>query len=222
MGLGWNTTGRPTAPPPRAVGPFRGAAWAGRSAWPPGWPGLLQGQKWEGGYWWWWGEQWILGLTELGRSSRQRKGLRLKLGLRTCVVSGPWGEGNTDPVAKDILVFHSLAGTWGCLRAAEAKHRSALGHAKHLAAAVVRQTTEPELHSIPQVLVTVDWEVVHVKEVETGLREWEEETTSLSGLYDLDFRENTDQVVWSIAPGARAEVLNWWPVVQRAKIVINS
>lgn len=40
MELGWITTGRPTAPPPGAVGPFRhwacGVAWACRSPWPSG------------------------------------------------------------------------------------------------------------------------------------------------------------------------------------------
>lgn len=98
-------------------------------------------------------------------------GLRLKLRLRTCIVSGPWGEGEADSAAKHILIFHSLAGTRSCLRAAKTQDCCALGHAQHFATTVVRQAAEPELHSVPQALVTVDREVVHIKEVETGLRE---------------------------------------------------
>lgn len=56
MGPCWSATGRPTAAPPGAIGPFRhwarGVARAGCSPWPPRWPGLLQGQKRVGGYGW--------------------------------------------------------------------------------------------------------------------------------------------------------------------------
>ncbi len=145
MGLGWSTTGRPTAPPPGAVGPFRHWAWgvarAGCSPWPPGWPGLLQGQKTEGGYGWGRGEHWILVLIDLGQSLRLRQVMRprLKLRLRTCIISGPRGEGEADSAAKHILIFHSLAGTRSCLGAAKTEDCYALGHAQHLATTVVWQ-----------------------------------------------------------------------------------
>lgn len=96
-------------------------------------------------------------------------GLRLKLRLRTCVISGPRGEGEADSVAKHILIFHALAGTCSSLRIAKTEYGCALGHAQHLAATVVRQAAEPELHSIPQALVNDDREVVHIEEVETRL-----------------------------------------------------
>lgn len=175
MGLGWSTTGRPTATPPGAIGPFshrtRGVAGAGCSPWPSGWPGCLQGQKREGGYRWGRAEHWILGLRGPGQSLRQVMGLRTKLRLRTCIVSGPRGEGEADSVAKHILIFHSLAGTCSCLRAAKAEDCCALGHTKYSAATVVWQPAEPELHSVPHVLVTVEREVVHIEVVETGLKE---------------------------------------------------
>ena len=175
MGLGWSTTRRPTAPPPGAVGPFRhwacGVAWARCSPWPSWWPWLLQWQKREGGYGGRRGEHWILVLIGLGQSLRQVIRPRLKLRLRTCIISGPWGEGEADSATAHILIFHSLAGPWSCLRTAETEDCCALGHAQHLAPAVVWQAAEPELHSVPQVLVTVDREVVHIEEVETGLRE---------------------------------------------------
>lgn len=174
MGLGWSTTGRPTAPSPGAVGPFghwaRGVARAGCSPLPPGWPGLLQLQK-GGGYGWGRAEHWILALICVGQSLRQVMGPRLKLKLRTCIVSGPWGEGKADLVAKHILILHSLAGTRSRLSAAKTEDCCALGHAQHLATTVVWQAAQPELHSVPQALVTVDREVVHIEEVETGLRE---------------------------------------------------
>lgn len=175
MGLGWSTTGRPTAPPPGAVGPFRhwacSVARAGCSPWPSGWPGLLQRQEGEGGYGGGRSEHWILVLIGLGQCLRQVMGLRLKHKFRTCIISGPRGEGEADSVATHILIFHSLAGTRSCLRAAKAEDCCALGHAQHLATTVVWQAAEPELHSIPQALVTVDRKVVHIEEVETGLRE---------------------------------------------------
>lgn len=177
MGLGWSTTGRPTAPPPGAVGPFRhwacGVARAGCSPWPSGWPGLLQGQKGEGGYGGGRGEHWVLVLIGLGQCLRLRQvmGPRLKLKLRTSVISGSGGEGQTDSVTTHVLIFHALAGTRSCLRAAKTEDCCALGHAQHFATTVVWEAAEPELHSIPQALVTVDREVVRIEEVETGLRE---------------------------------------------------
>lgn len=155
MGLGWSTTGRPTAPPPGAVEPYRhwvrGVAWAGCSPWPPGWPGLLQRQKREGGYRWGRGKYWIPSLVGLGQSLilRQVMGLRLKLRFRTCIISGSWGEGEADSAAKDILILHSLAGTCSCLRAAKTEDCCALEHAQHLATTVVWQAAEPELHGVP-------------------------------------------------------------------------
>lgn len=76
-----------------------------------------------------------------------------------------------DAVAKHVLILHALAGTLGSVRAAEAEDGGALGHAQHLAATVVGQSAEPELDGVAEALVTDDWEVVHIEEVETGLRE---------------------------------------------------
>lgn len=147
MGLGWDAAGRPTAAPPGAVGPFGheaagGLAEAGCTPPPPGRSGqLLQGQKGEGGQGRW-------GRMD-GQSVPERTGLMGHVGDRGLpelllwrrlwdrVVFGPRGKREADAAAEHVLVVHAPAGTLRRLLAAEAEHGRALGHAQHLAAAVV-------------------------------------------------------------------------------------
>lgn len=94
-----------------------------------------------------------------------------ELGHGTGGAPGPRGEGEADSMTAHVLVLHPLAGARGRLEAAKAEHRRALGHAHHLASAVVGEAAEPELHAVPQALIGVGGEVVHIEEVETGLKE---------------------------------------------------
>jgi len=91
-----------------------------------------------------------------------------------------------DAVAEHVLVLHALAGALGRVRAAEAEDGRALGHTQHLAAAVVGQPAEPELDGVAEALVTDDGEVVHIEEVETGLKGGRK-TASRTGFGGISF-----------------------------------
>lgn len=81
-------------------------------------------------------EQGLLGLMGLGQSLGLGQGTE-QLRLWICIVFGSGGEGEGDAIAKHILIVHALSGALSHLQAAKAEDRRALGHAQHLATAVV-------------------------------------------------------------------------------------